>query len=479
METSACASLRPLLIFLAAYTLVFFALAARKFNVMNSNTGDMAMVLNAFWHTLHGKLFYSPYIGMSYLGNHAALILLLFVPFYWVAPSAYTLLFLQSLTIAASGLPFYFIARKVYAEHRVALLLAIAFLFYPTVVTNHVDQIHVEHLALPFLLAAFYFFVTEKYWFFVIFALLGMMGQENLPLTVGFFGVYAAVKRRNWKWIVTPVALALVYGLFVFKVFLPHFSGGQYLPAHYFGALGETPGDVVKTVLTQPWKLFEQVWNLERGLYLLKIFQPLLWITPLFAWEFLLVLPSLGVNLVVDEPAFRVIPWHYGPTVGAFLCVAAVFGVKKLSEILERRWKIAQAQFALAFAICAVSVASWPLWLNIGEYLPHGYYPTLKRAKELIPPEKSVVAPVSMLAHFANRQYPFHQMQFDPNHPMSATWPREKMYTMDYIILDGNERRFPQEIVTRDLVMSFYTNANYELIFNENNVFVFRRRVAD
>lgn len=50
------------------------------------------------------------------------------------------------------------------------------------------------------------------------------------------------------------------------------------------------------------------------------------------------------------------------------------------------------------------------------------------------------------------------------------------MYTMDYVILDGNERRFPQELVTRDLVMSFYTIANYQLIFDENNVFVFHRR---
>jgi len=50
------------------------------------------------------------------------------------------------------------------------------------------------------------------------------------------------------------------------------------------------------------------------------------------------------------------------------------------------------------------------------------------------------------------------------------------MYKLDYIILDGNERRFPKITVTRDLVMSFYTNVNYELIFNENNVLVFRRR---
>jgi uncharacterized membrane protein len=471
---------RSLFVLLGAYTLVMFGLACRKYNVMNSDTGDMAMVVNSFWYTIHGRMFYSPYIGMSFLGNHAALILFLFVPFYWVAPSIYTLFFLQSTMIALSGVPFFLIARRVVESKRAALLLTIGYLFYPTVVANHVDQIHVEHLALPFLLGALYLFLEQQFWPFVIFALLGMTGQENLALTVGFFGVYAAVKRRGLRWILTPMALALVYGLFVFKVVLPHFaSGSGYLPAHYFGALGKTPGDVAKTVVTQPWKLIGQVWDLDRGLYLLKMLQPVLWIAPLCSWEFLLALPSLGVNLVVEEPAFRVIPWHYGPTVGAFLCVAAVFGIKRLAQAMERRWKLAQAQFALAFATCAVSVSSWVLWFNVGEYLPHAYYPTLQRAVEKVPPEKSVLAPVSMLAHFANRQYPFHRMQFDPNLPMAATRPREKMYSMDYVILDGNERRFPMEIVTRELVMSYWTNTNYQLIFNENNVFVFRRAAAN
>ena len=414
---------------------------------------------------------------MSYLGAHSCWLLFLFVPFYWLLPSVYTLIFLQSFTIAASGVPFYFLTRKVVGEHRTAILLMIGYLFYPTVITNHVDQLHVEPLALPFLLSTMYFFMEGKIWPFVAFATLSMAAQENVPLTVGMFSLYALVKRRSTIWIVLPLILAAVYGVFTFTVVLPWFQGGTPYPAtHYFGALGNSPGEVITTCLTRPEIPIRQILDMDRGLYLLKMFQPLLWVTPLFSWELLLVLPSLGVNLVVENSAFRVIPWHYGPTVGAMLCIAAVFGMKRLAEILECRWKIAQAQFALALTMCLVSVSSWPLWFNIGEYFPHGYYPTLKHAAELVAPEKSVVTPMSMHAHFANRKYPFYQMQFDPTFPMSAAWPREKMYEMDYVILDANERRFPPELVTRDLLMSFYTNTNYELILNENNVFVFRHR---
>ncbi|MCG3149454.1 MAG: hypothetical protein PCFJNLEI_02916 [Verrucomicrobiae bacterium] len=436
------------------------------------------MMVNSFWNAAQGNMFYSPYVGMSYpFGNHFCPLVLLLFPVYWLVSSAYTLLFCQSLLIGASGLPFYLLARRVHGDTRVAGLLTAAYLFYPTVVTNHVDQIHFEPLALPFLVGAAYFFFAERFWYFTGFAVLGMMGQENLPLTVGMFGVYAAVMRRNLKWIGTPLLLALVYGLLVFKVALPYFTqGAGYVPAHYFGPLGDTPGDVIKTMVTKPFKVLEQVFQFDRGIYIVQVLQPLLWVVPLLAWELILVAPSLGINLVVNEAAFRTIPWHYGATVGAFLCVAMLFGMKRLATLLERRWKIASAQFALALAVGAVSISSWIMWLNIGEYIPHGYFPTLRRAAEQIPPEKSVVAPSTMLAHFAGREHPFHLMQFDPRLSMSATWPREKLYTMDYVILDGNERRFPMELVTRDLVMSFHTNLNYELIFNDKNVFVYRKR---
>jgi uncharacterized membrane protein len=467
-------------IILAVYLCVFFALAARKFAVMNSNEGDMAVTVNACWNTIHGRLFYCTYIGMSHLGVHTSFAELICVPFYWLIPSVYTLLFLQSLTLTLAGYVFYRVARQVHGDHRTALLLMLGFLFYPTIVTNHVAQIHFEYWSLPYLLAAVYFFVSERFWPFMAFAFLGMTGQENLPLTVGMFGIYALVKRRHWRWSVSPIAMALAYGLFVFNVVIPHFAGTRgYVVSHYFGTLGNTPGELVKTAVTHPWKIIAQMWDADRLVYLIFMLQPLLLLPPLCAWEFLLVLPSLGVNLFVNESAFRVIGWHYNPTVGAFLCVAAVFGVKNLGGWLERHWQLVQPRLILAFGICAVSIASWPSWFTMGEYAAHTYQPTLKKILGIIPPGKSVLSPITMLGHFADRESAFHQLQFDPTQPMSAPRPREQMYTLDYIILDANERRFPKDAVTQELAMSFFTNANYELILDENNVFVFRRRNAE
>jgi uncharacterized membrane protein len=470
-------SLRRLLTFLALYAFAFFLLAARRYNVMNSNSGDSSVIINAFWNTLHGRFFYSIDQGMSHFGVHVTPAILVALPFYWLVPSAYTLLLLQSVVIAAAGIPFFLLARKVLETDRGAWLMTIAFLFYPTVVTNHVNQIHWEYWALPYVIGAVYYLEQKRFWPFVLFALLTMTGQESMPLTAGMFGVYAAVRRRGIKWVITPMAMALTYGIFIFKVVIPYFAGAHgYIVAHYFGDLGSSPGELIKTCLTQPWRVVAQMWDLDRGLYLIKMLQPLLWVAPLLCWEILFALPSLGISLLVNESAFRVIPWHYNPTSGALLCVAAVYGVRRLSALAESRWRWLPGQLGLAFSIGVLSISSWPLWLNIEDYLSTPYEDTQHKVLALIPRDASVLSPVTMRAHFADRPIAVLQLQFDPHHPMDDLWPREKMYDLDYIILDGNERRFPEDMVTRDLVMSYYTNTNYELLLNENNVFVFRRR---
>jgi uncharacterized membrane protein len=319
--------------------------------------------------------------------------------------------------------------------------------------------------------------MEERFWPFVVCALLTMLGLENLPLTVGAFGIYALVKKRPLKWVATPIVLAAVYGWFVFNVAMPHFTGGRgYYLSSYLGALGNSPGEAIKTCFTRPWVVVATICSFDRGFYILQLLQALLWIAPFCSWEIVLVLPSLGMNLVMNESAFRVIPWHYNPTVGALLCLATVFGAKRLAQLAERRWHLVGAEWGLAFAIAASSLASWSLWCFPPEYISHAYFPTLRKVVDIVPPEKSVLAPSTMMAHFANRETDTLLMHFNPNQLMKDRWPREKMYTLDYVILDANERRFPQEIVTRDLVMSFYTNTNYELILNENNVFVFHRR---
>jgi len=141
-NSSSKESLQPLFWLLAGYALFFWALACRKYNVMNSNSGDASAILNAFWYTIHGKFFFVYFNGISHFGIHVTPAILVCLPFFWLAPSMYTLLFMQSLVLAASGWPFYLVARQTLENKRAAYFMTIGYLFFPTVVTNHVNQIH-------------------------------------------------------------------------------------------------------------------------------------------------------------------------------------------------------------------------------------------------------------------------------------------------------------------------------------------------
>lgn len=467
---------RSLVFLVIIYTVLFFLLASRKYAAMNSFNGDAAGFIQAFWHTAHGRLLYISTFGMSYLGSHFSPIVLWVAPLYWLVPSAYTIYFAQSFSIAISGVPFYLLARKVLGDHRAALMMTAAYLFYPTVVTNNLNQIHGEAFGLPFLMAATFMFFERRLVPFLTFGLLGIMAQENVPFTLVAFGIYAALRRWGIKWVALPIVLAIGYEILTLKVFMPFFAGGTpVFTASTHPVLGRPLNEAIHLALTQPWRLVVDLFSWERGIYLVQVLQPLLLITPLITTEILLAGPALAMNLLLDD-SYRVIAWHYGPTTGAFLCLAAIFGVRRLARLLESRWQFAHAQTMLALCICALCASSWPLWLNLPEFFPQPHHATLQKAVQLCSKGRSVVVPPTLLARLAERESPALLNQFDFGQRfLQQLWPLERLYTMDYIVFDGNERRFPDldRLVTRDLVMSFYTNTDYRLILNENRVLVF------
>ena len=97
----------------------------------------------------------------------------------------------------------------------------------------------------------------------------------------------------------------------------------------------------------------------------------------------------------------------------------------------------------------------------------------------LIPPNASMLSPYTMIGYFADRDVAVLLLQSDPSQPNKEMSPRDTIYTMDYVVLDANERRFPQEMVAQDLGMSYFTNTNCQLIFDEDDVFVLRHRAGE
>jgi uncharacterized membrane protein len=461
-------SLRFLWLFLAGYTLLFWGLACRKSSMLNSSTGETAIIVHGLWATLHGKFFWHNSLNMSYFGDHGGLILTLLLPFYALFPSAATVLLLQSSFIAACGIPIFLIARRVLNDRVAAWCSMVAFLFFPTIVSQHVNQVHDTQFILPFLLFTFYFYETKQFGRFVALAAVCCLGKENVPLTLMMFGVYAALQRRQWKWIVTPIALSAVTLGLLFKVVMPYFRGGQpYRSFGYFGSLGDTPGQVLANIFAHPGKIVSTLLSAQNLSFLVQLTQPVGWVLPFLSLPVILALPDLVVNLLVENVSLKVIRWHYNMTVGAFLCVAAIYSIRKVSGWLAKRYGEGRYAAGLSVLLVCLCVSHWILWFNLDEYQPAPQREALLQAINLVPKESSVLVPASLLAEAAPRWY-----ALDPQYYLYIKPQPEKILDYQYLIFDMNERQQP---IPPKLVEALAADRSYELLFNSQNVLVFRR----
>jgi uncharacterized membrane protein len=463
-------TLKPLLAFLGAYTLFFFWLAYRKYSLFTNDSEDASLFVNTFWSTLHGRFFWNYMLGMSFFGDHTDWFMVPLLPIYWLAPYPATLLLLQSAFIAAAGVPIYLLARDALEDSRAAWCMTVAFLFFPAIVSQHVNQIHDTQFIIVFLLFAFYFYHHERFGMFTLFLALSCLGKENVPLTLMMFGVYALVQRRRWKWVIAPwLVSGIASGLF-FKFIMPHFRGPiPYRSFSYFGALGDTPMAVLGKAVKNPSLLFATLLTPINVLYFRRLVQPAGLVLPFLSMPIIFALPDLMVNLLVDNTALKSVRWHYNLTVGAFLFVAVIFSVKKLSGWLTRRY--GPGRYALGFSIWLVflSFANRTLWFDPNDYREPPQYNSLRTALAQVPPRASVLVPQTMLTAVADR-WNFNTIQYwlvTKNQPA-------KLFQYKYVIIDQNEWR-PMWKVPVEIIQEYTSNPSYELIFNEQNVVVFRR----
>jgi uncharacterized membrane protein len=454
---------------IGGYVLVFCWLAVRRFEVFGWDSGDIGNFNDMFWWTLHGRPFYFPGRGYSNFGLHAAFLWAQLLPIYAVLPGPKTLLFLQSLALGLAAWPMYLIARRVLDNHVSALVVAGAYLLFPPIVSQNVNQVEEPSFIPVYLLFAFYFFTGERFGLFMLFAFIACLGRENVPLAVAMFGVCAAILRRPKRWVLAPLAMGMVYFVVVTFFVMPKFRPGiAWDPtAHMFSYLGNTPQAIMQRALTEPGLVSRHILDGENISYFVMLVQPLGWVLPFTSLASLMALPDLAINLISDNGALKVIPWHYNVLTGTFLFVGVLYALRRLARWLGQRDSMVAAQTRLlGVALFLMVVAHWYLWFTPSQYERLPYHEALVRAIDAVPRDKSVLVPPHLQGHVSGREHWQITNMFVERPEYAAQF--------EYVILDANDRRFAP-VVTPDFFARFYKNPRYQLIFSEKGVFVFRR----
>jgi uncharacterized membrane protein len=350
-----------------AYAAGFSALSVLRHRAFATGRFDLGNMVQSVWSTAHGHpLQLTGLRGdqVSRLGAHFDPILAAFAPLWLVWPSPDLLLVTQAIAIALGALPLYWLARKHLGSDRAGVGFALAYLAYPPTQWLTLNEFHPVALACPLLLYAIWFLDEGRLLPFALCAAIAATTKEEIALVVAGLGLwYALAHRRRLTGAVIAVAGAAV-ALIAIELVIPHFNrAGTSSFFTRYSEVGSTPGGIVHTALTDPWKIVTTAFT-GRGLgYLARLVLPLGGLVVLAPLMLLAALPELALNLLSAATTQTSIRFHYTAGLIPVLLAAAVFGAKRV----DRRAPVA----SFVLVLCVVSnylLGPVPVW----RYFPGG-----------------------------------------------------------------------------------------------------------
>ena len=396
---------------IGAYAAGFSALSILRHRAFSTGRFDLGNMVQAVWSTAHGHpLQITGLRGdqISRLGAHFDPILAAFAPLWLAWPSPDMLLVAQAIAVALGALPVFWLARKHLGSDRIALGFALAYLIYPPTQWLTLNEFHPVALACPLLLYAIWFLDEGRLVPFAACAIVAATTKEEIALVVAGLGIwYALAHGRRWTGAAVAAA-GIAAALIAIEVVIPHFNrAGTSSFFTRYSEVGSTPGGIVHTALTDPWKIVTTAAT-GRGLgYLAQLVLPLAFLVVLAPLSLIAAVPELAVNLLSAATTQTSIRFHYTAGLIPVLIAAAVFGAKRLPP------RIPVATIVVVTALAAnYLLGPAPLW----RYFPGGEQHQARaadvsehdriaaRAIRLIPPHAVVSATNSLGAHLSARR---------------------------------------------------------------------------
>lgn len=322
-----------------AYAFYFSYLTITRYAAFEARALDMGNLVQAIWNTAQGNWFHltnQPGI-VNRLSLHVEPIIIPISWLYRLHSTPETLLILQSTVIALGALPVFALGRLKLRNDWLALIFAVSFLLNPSIQGANWLEFHPVALAPTFLLAAFYFLFAGKVGWYALFAVLAASCKEEISLLVFMVGLYAwlSLGRRKLGWI--TMALSMAWALLAVFGIQNLLAAGN---IHWdrYGYLGESPAEMLQTLLLQPGTVFAQLSQANALQYVLLLMLPVAFTSLLAPEVLLLSLPSLAINLLADYPPMHQITGlFYAAPIVPFVIVSGIVGVERLDRWLDNR----------------------------------------------------------------------------------------------------------------------------------------------
>ena len=367
------AKVAPLLVVCAmssAYAAYMGFFTIRHHHLFQTTAFDLGIFDNLLFNTIKGHFFQSPLMfgpgKHNSLSTHAEYAMVLFAPFYALAPRAETLLVVQSVFLGAAAIPLYLFARTLLSALPAVILAAAYLLFAPL----HGPQFYDFHwlpecVFLYFWL--FYAIATNKRWLSVSMVLLLFALREDIAVGLACLGIFLFITGLRVQFGVRLAVAAVVWFVIDKFVIMP-WAGPWWFDTMYVDLFADGKsgyGNVVKTLISNPFYALSTVIRGPKLTYALHMLAPLV-LLPLRRLSFwLLLLPGCVFTLMTTG---------YWPTLSiAFQYtthwIPFVFATAVMSVFLIRQGDRGSVRTAAVLGALAVTVLSHSY--NFGAILQH------------------------------------------------------------------------------------------------------------
>ena len=319
----------------------WFSVTYQQYQQFAFRTGDTPVAEQAIWNTVHGRIFYQSFLQTdTNLREHLNFIQLLYVPFYAIIPHTLTLFFIIQLSFVAGLIYlFWFVKRKI---NSIAAVIAVGlFAFNPLTASQAVGDMHVVSVAGPMFLMLLIAYHEKQYRRFLFWTVAMVFVSEFVAPTVALVGVLALIERRNWKWILPPLAGGV----------------GLYMAAKYYITIGFGSNENIVSKFT-PTAL-TSIYKMDKRLELVRmVLAPLLWI-PLWLSKYsILLIPSLLIALVI------IIPGRIAGGSHVFILIVPIL-VMIFVDLLEKFKNHRKWIYGIAIVGILLSIYPWSKWMAI------------------------------------------------------------------------------------------------------------------
>jgi uncharacterized membrane protein len=476
---------------MAVYAGVFAWLSVARHRSFSTGRFDLGNMVQALWNTAEGRFLETTDLsGVQFnrLGAHVDLVLVLFTPFWWAWPSPEMLLVAQALIVATGALPAFWLGRRWLGDDRLALAGAAVYLLFPALQHATLFDFHPVTLAAPLMMFCIWAIEERRDVVLGVCAALACLTQEQVGLVVAGLAVWMWFRQRDRRRTALILgAGAIAWVAIAVGVIMPAFATDDVNPhLSRYAELGDTPGEILTTVVTRPWEAVDVIATPGRLTYLAALLLPLLLLplaAPLLAAA---ALPQLLVNLFASSGPVQSVQYHYAVLLVPFLVAAALLGLAGLRrrprparlERLLARPALVAAMLVAAVVIAGIRQGPLPIW----GWVPGGWSGSplhsftmddqaraLQRAVDVIPDDARVSAVNVAGAHLSERR----RILLFPNRIGNAQY---------VLVADGERfRRMAQERPTlrppgyRFAALRLSRSNRWELIFEEEEVRVYRR----